>query len=39
MEHFEIDTLINIGTAGGLNLKENVGDVVIGKEIVIMMLM
>lgn len=33
MEHFEIDTLINIGTAGGLNLKENVGDVVIGKEI------
>ena len=22
MEHFEIDTLINIGTAGGLNLKE-----------------
>lgn len=33
MEHFEIDTLINIGTAGGLDLSENVGDVVIASSV------
>lgn len=31
LEHFQIDALINIGSAGGLNLDENVGDVVVGK--------
>lgn len=34
MEHFEIEALINIGSAGGLDLNENVGDVVIASEVI-----
>ena len=34
MEHFDIDHLINIGSAGGLKLSENVGDVVIASEVI-----
>ena len=34
LKNFDIDYVINIGSAGGLNLKENVGDVIISKEVV-----
>lgn len=33
LEYFDVDALINIGSAGGLHLHENVGDVVIGREV------
>ena len=32
-ENYDIDALINIGTAGGLDINENVGDVVISTEV------
>lgn len=34
MEHFAIDLLINIGSAGGLDLQENVGDVVVASSVI-----
>lgn len=34
MENFDIELLINIGSAGGLILEENVGDVVIAKDVI-----
>lgn len=33
LEHFPIDALLNVGSAGGLMMDENVGDVVIGKQV------
>lgn len=33
LEHFACDCIINTGSAGGLNLKLNIGDIVIGKEV------
>lgn len=33
MEHYPIEFLINIGSAGGLSLEEEVGDVVIASEV------
>lgn len=33
-KNFNIDHVINIGSAGGLDLKENVGDVVISEKVV-----
>lgn len=33
LEHFDIDALLNVGSAGGLDFNENVGDVVIGKDV------
>jgi len=34
LNDFDIDHLINIGTAGGLLEQENVGDIIVGKEVV-----
>lgn len=33
MEHYDIDCVINIGSAGGLHTDQNVGDVVISKTV------
>ncbi|MFR7591391.1 MAG: 5'-methylthioadenosine/adenosylhomocysteine nucleosidase [Longibaculum sp.] len=34
LSHYDIDCVINIGSAGGLSLEQNVGDVVISSEVV-----
>lgn len=33
LKNFDIDHVINIGSAGGLDLKENVGDVIISEKV------
>lgn len=39
LTNYDIDFLINVGSAGGLSLSQNVGDVVISTGFSIMMLM
>ena len=34
LKNFDIDHVINVGSAGGLDLKENVGDVIISEKVV-----
>ena len=33
LKNFDIDHVINVGSAGGLDLKENVGDVIISEKV------